>query len=201
MPIDKEALAKVDPAAVAYIEGLEKALGRPTAPVTAQPTEAELLAKSLADLPEPVKKALLDGQRRAAEAEELAKSLILEKERGDYMSKAASLAHVPGVKPDEFGEVMRKAAHGDPTSIASVFEVLAKAEAALKVSKAFTEMGSSSPAAGSAEEELNSFAKSLQEKDPKLGEAEAMAKAAELSTDLYARYRHEYDRRNRGLED
>lgn len=200
MSFDKEALAKSDPAAVAYIEGLEKALaGIGKTPALTEPTEAEILAKSLEDLPEPVRKALADGQRRAAEAEEIAKGLLVERERGEYMAKAATFAHIPGVNPAEFGETMRKAAHGDKGAVAEVFEVLAKAEAALKVSKAFVEIGSNAPAAGSAEEGLASFAKSLQEKNPSMSEAEAIAKAAEANPDLYRQHRGEALRKNAGV--
>lgn len=201
MPFDPSSLPAE---AQAYVAGLEKALvesgkAAPVAP-TVQPSEADVMAKAIADLPEGLREVMAKSQRDAAEAQSLAKSLIAEREQGEYMAKAIALTHVPGVTP-AFGEVMRKAAHGDQDALSQVFKALETSNSALREGNLFKEIGSAAPAAGSAHEEMEALAKSFEEKDPSLSHAEAIAKAAGSNGELYGRYSREMNRRNKGLED
>ncbi len=207
MAFDPEALAaltKTHPEAAAHITALEATVAKaattpPVAPAAAELSDDEKLAKALAEVPEPVRKAIAEMQRQNAEAHEEIRKAKDAAETERYTSLAKSLAHVPGID-DTFGATMLKASRGDGVAFGTVLEVLAKAEAVLKNSAAFSEIGSSAPAAGSAEEEIASVAKALQAKDATLTEAAAMLKAAEENPALYTRYSKEMNRRNKGLE-
>lgn len=162
----------------------------------AMPTEAEELAKALESLPEPLRKVLADSNRRAVEAEEEVRKERERRELDEATAVAKSLDSVPEVTP-EFGEVIVKARHGDSEAVEALIGALTKSNAALKVSKAFEEIGSGHAAEGTGAAGLEGVAKALREANPELSQAEALAKAAEQNPELYAQHRAEMNRENR----
>lgn len=199
MPLDLKALAKDHPSALAHIEALEKALaaGRPVAAPTAEPTEADILAKSLENLPAPVRKALIDNQRIAAEATEKLRKSEEKAELDELTAIAKSFDALPGVTT-AFADTMFKAVHGDPKAVREMFKTLTVANKAINSGELFKERGSNAPAADSAEGQINALAKSYVETDHTLTMADAIAKAASSNSALYAEYSAEMNSKNRG---
>lgn len=101
-------------------------------------------------LPEPVRKALEESRLVAETA-----LTELRKERdtradGEAIAKARTdYSNIPGLVPEEFGPVVRKALVADPEGVEVILKALATANAALAESVLLKEVGSSvTPAAG-----------------------------------------------------
>lgn len=195
MPFDKAAIEADPNAALAYIAGLEKALASNAAPAT-EPTEAEVLAKSLESLPESVRTVLLKSQRDAAEAQDEVRKERTRRELDEFTTVAKSFDSLPDVT-DSFAEVMVKARHGDADSVDALIEALRKANAVVKSSGAFREIGSNAAAPESPEGRLEALAKSFTEADKTLSYEQAIEKAAGENPELYAEYRSDVNRKNR----
>lgn len=191
MPFDRDSLPAE---AQAYIKSLEDKLTAPVAPGH-EPTAEEIFAKSLESAPEPIRKALVETQRRAVEAEALAKSMAEERDRQNLVAKAAEM-NIPGYSPEDLGETMRKAMGGDADSVAKLVEALGKSGEVIKSSAAFTEIGSSAPAPDSPAGQLEQVAKSLMSEDNSLDFATAMTKAVAADPSAYVNYRRELNGRN-----
>lgn len=148
-----------------------------------EPSEADLFEKALADLPEPVRKALLDQQRDAAEAKAVAKALRDEREDARFEAVAKSLTHLP--TEEGFAKSLRSLAEADPDAYSVVEKALRAANAAMAGSDMFKAIGSDEAAAASALGRLEGIAKALREQDSSLTEEQAFAKAASENPDLY----------------
>jgi hypothetical protein len=165
--------------------------------------ERQAFEKALGQLPEPVRKHLLEEQRKAAEAQAMAKALFDERENRKYEEMAKALQHLPGITGEKFGPVLRKAAEADPGSFTPLYEALKAADSALKASGAFSEIGTGTTTegvGGSPEASLDGVAKGLMAADASLSYPEAIAKAVSENPDLYNQHRHAALRRNATLE-
>jgi len=173
-----------------YIKSLETAAA---AAAPAADLDADAFEKSLASLPEPVRKSIRDTQKRAADAEAMAKALHDERETSRFEDLAKQLARLPGVDANgEFATTMRKSAESNAAAFDGIFKVLKAADAAIAEAATWgAEIGSSVIGANSAAGSLQAIAKDMQAKDPELSEAEAMTKAAEANPELYAQHRKE----------
>lgn len=176
-----------------------------TETATTAETDAAAFEKAIANLPEEVRKGLLANQRRAIEAESLAKALLDERETTRFEAIAKELIHLPGVdsNSDEqsFAKTLRSVAAGTtPDQFDGLLKVLRAADGTIAKSAAFGEIGSDSPgsAPGSAGGSIEAIAKALVEADTtgELTHAAAVAKAAMDNPELYTQHRTETLRRN-----
>lgn len=161
---------------------------------SAEDLDAEEFEKSLAGLPEGVRKSISTMQRETAAAKAMAKSLHDAAEDTRFEDMAKQLTNLPGVddKGGEFASVMRKAAESNPAAFDGIFKVLKAADSAIEQSNAWgAEIGSSAIGEGSAAASLEGYAKSYQAEDKDLSYPEAMVKAAELHPELYNQHRKE----------
>lgn len=151
-------------------------------------TDVDLFEKSIAELPEAVRKALVAQQRQAVEDREMAKALFDEREDSKFEAVAKSLGHLP--EPSEtFAKDLRALAEADPEAYARVEKTLRAAEAAIATSSLFKEVGDSGVASEtSAVGQLNAIAKTMREGDAALTEADAFSKAVEANPHLYTQH-------------
>lgn len=174
----------------------------PTDTDTLDELDGAAFEKAISGLPDEVRKGLIANQRRAIQAETLAKSLLDEREDQRFEDMAKELLHLPGVDSasDEqtFAKSLRAVSEGvEPETFDGLFKVLKAADAALATSPLFKEFGASGgSAAGSAGSSIEAIAKELRAADPELSEAESIAKAATENPELYVTHRHESLRQN-----
>lgn len=186
--LSEEVLAALPEDVQAYVKSLED---NQAAPVPAIDDEAEAYEKAMASLPAAVRERMAADQRKQAETENLAKSLYEERESKRFEDMAKELSHLPKVG-EGFAKSLRAAHDASPDAFTPVFEVLKAADTAIEKSALFTEIGSGIAATpGSAQEAVEAIAKSLQEKDPELSDADALVKAVESNRHLYSQHRQE----------
>ena len=163
------------------------------------------MAKSLADLPEDVRKSLapilLEQQEQIAKAHgekaELEKVLKAERDERiekEWIQKAEKeLSHVPGKSSKELGAMLKSLNDVSPELAESQFSVMKQASALIKKSALFQSMGTTVPGGAlSAEDELDQLAKGIVAKGgEKLTYQEAYEKAMELNPEVYDRYQQE----------
>jgi len=186
--LDAEARAAFDAAVEAAVEArIEEGL---------EGEEEEILD----DLPEPVQKRLDDFQKaidaaekRAEAAENRANALVEQREREEYIQKAASL-DLPGAPAEDFAEILRKA-QGSLTDEEreKMDEILGAASAAIREGEMLKELGSGGRGPTTVEAEAEAIAKQFMEADKALTFDLAKAKVWEQRPDLYRRYRKERD--------
>ncbi len=201
--LSKEALAALPEDAQAYIKSLKKvAKESKVTPGFEEPTDAETFEKAIADLPAPAREAFLKQQREAAESRSVAKALWDEREAGRFETMAKELAHLPRVGKDgSFAKSLQKAATSAGEAFDPIFEVLKAADAVIKESAFFGEIGSShTSVSGSAEESIIAKATELMHADPALTLPEAVEKAATQNPELYRTQRSESLKRNQSVE-
>lgn len=153
--------------------------------------------KSLPDgIRQTVEKAFgaLDAQHKQSEKDrtEAVKKLIeAEKARkvDSEVTKASAFKSIP-VNPKEIGEVMAKLAESDPDAYAKIGALLKASDEALTKADIFREAGASggSPSDGP-DGELKAKAEEIKKADPKLSNAQAMAKAVKDNPEIYRRWK------------
>lgn len=141
-----EVVAEARSLAKAESQSPSQEVGMPDTPQTTDTLDEDVFKS----LPEPVRKALEESRLVAETA-----LTELRKERDsrldvEAIAKArADYGNIPGLVPEEFGPVVRKAAEADPEGVAEILKALATANAALAESALLKEVGSSvTPAAG-----------------------------------------------------
>jgi len=177
MPFD---ITKLDDEARAAYEAMEARAVAAEAEVTktddaddADAAAAELLK----ELPESVRKRFEDLEKRTTDAE--AKTTALETdiakrdddaERDKFIKKAGELEGLPGVNPDDFADVLRKAYDGlDAEHATKLDNVLKAAAAQLAASKLLEEFGNGGHGASpGVEAEVEELAKAKITADPSL---------------------------------
>jgi hypothetical protein len=180
-----------------YLEGMEADVAKSQEEPQPDLSDQEKFEKAMSTLPEEVQSSIRKSQRDAAEAMEKAQRLEDEKANAHYTEVVKSFSHVPEITED-FAPVLRKFAETDGEAYTKLAKVLGAAEAVIKESEAFKEVGSTSTVvAGSGMDGLQKIAKSLQEADPKMSDVKALAEAA-LTPEgrkLAAQHRRESARR------
>jgi Asp-tRNA(Asn)/Glu-tRNA(Gln) amidotransferase B subunit len=126
----------------------------------------------------------------AKEARQIAKELKEEKILKEYVEKAEELPHL-AIEPLKFGPVLKALGEGHPGEFEEIFRVLKAADAAIKKSELFKEIGKSGSGESSAEAAVYAKARGLVAKDADLTFDEAVAKVLDMEPDLYERYENE----------
>jgi len=126
----------------------------------------------------------------AKEARQIAKELKEEKILKEYVEKAEELPHL-AIEPLKFGPVLKALGESHPGEFEEIFRVLKAADAAIKKSELFKEIGKSGSGESSAEAAVYAKARGLVAKDADLTFDEAVAKVLDMEPDLYERYENE----------
>lgn len=177
-----------------YIKSLEDGAVEALVTKSADDDDAEAFEKSLAGLPEPIRKSIRQTQRDAAEAIQKSQRLEDAAENSRFEEMAKELVHLPLVDTAEgkFAQTMRKSAASNPAAFDEIFKVLKAADAAVAQGNLIgKEIGSSAIGEGTAAASLEGYAKSYQAEDADLSYPEAMVKAAEEHPELYNQHRKE----------
>lgn len=138
---------------------------------------------------EAVNKRADESDRRASEAEAIAKRERDERLTREYIAKAEQFKALP-VNPPEFGVVLKGLFEKAPEEAAKVSEILKAADAQLEKSGIFKEIGSAASGENlTAYQQLQGIAKRLVESGEAKSMAEAIGKAAATNHDLYMSHR------------
>jgi hypothetical protein len=193
MDLSAEDRAALPESVLKYVESLETSVTKSEEDDSA---DADAFEKSISALPAPLRTQMLKQQRESAAAISLAKSLTEEKATETFEKQARSLVNLPGVSVAT-ATILRKSHDADPEAYESLFKVLKAADTAIGKSGLWKEIGTglgdnSDSASGS----IEAIAKGLQEKDPSLTSAAAIAQAAYDNPELSAQHRTESLRKN-----
>lgn len=216
--IDKSAL---DPEVVAYLEELEKDnvdLAEALQEAEEAIAEAgkiddddktklgksdddktkEALAKADPELRAIIEKAQADAESAKKQAEDaIAKAEEERSQRMDreFVSKAQTeYKHLPNVKPEDFGPLLRKMFESSPEVYEKISEVLKAADEMIRQGEVMKEQGrggARTADANGAIEKVNAKAEELRKSDAAITIEQAKAKVLAEDPDLYAEYRTE----------
>jgi hypothetical protein len=132
--------------------------------------------------------------KRAEDAEKIAKEEREIRLRSEHINKAErEFGHLPGTAVEKGEMLLELRKSCSPELFSKVEAVFKSAEEMATNSKLFTQLGavSQNNGTGSAYAEIEAKAAELRKGEPKLTQAQAIAKAAADNPDLYARYRSE----------
>lgn len=141
------------------------------------------------DLPEPVRKRFEELEKRAKEAEEIAKAEREKRELAEIRKRAESLQAVGDV--DELAAVIKAAHDVSPEQAEKLETVLKSAAERIKQSALFSERGHGGEDPGSAYAQLMAKADEIRKNDTSLTKEQAFERAVDLYPDLVAQYRKE----------
>lgn len=153
--------------------------------VPAQATDEDLLKS----LPESIRKRLEDAERRAEEAESIAKAEREARVRREFLEKARGYRALP-VKAEEFARVLKGLFEKAPEEAKEIESLLQAADEALQKSALFREMGRSGGGAPSAWGQIESLARERLGKGG-LTKEQAIAQVLQERPELYRQYREE----------
>lgn len=198
MPISDEARAALPADVQEYLKSVEATAAEATAEViksaaqSAEDVDAAEFEKSLAGLPEPVRKSIIEQQRKTAEALGFAKAVHDEREDAKFEAMAKSLDCLPGVG-EGYGATLRKAAESNPTAFDDMFKSMTAANAAIRESGLFKSIGTGATGTPDAAGSLEAMAKAAVAADTsgELTYAAAVAQVAQDNPELYAAHRKE----------
>lgn len=148
-------------------------------------------AYDLTAIPEAQRPAVLailtkaDEDRERLEKAETRLATMIEKEdRQVYLRKAAGMTHLPGVKPEDFAEVLRDAGKNmKPEHFTKLEATLTKADTLLSKSALFGELGVASAAESDADPEAEIVAKAVEVQKSEKGLSPEAARARVLKGD------------------
>jgi hypothetical protein len=143
------------------------------------PAVREVIEKMQADHREEIDKA----NKRAEDAENIAKAERTERLTREYVSKAQALPMI-AEDPNELGAMLQEIAALDPAAAAKVEKVLKAANEAIEKGDLFSEIGRHGVESTVAPE-VESAAAAIRKDDPNLTHEQAMAKAYEANPALY----------------
>jgi len=131
-------------------------------------------------------------EERASAAEAIAKAERDHRMTQEYVSKAATLSHLP-VKAVEFGSVLKDAAESlSEEAFNAIWQVLSAANANLSKSGLFNEIGKSSSFDNDGPMSvIEKAAAALRQSNPLLTKEQSIAKAVEADANLYKQYVNE----------
>lgn len=130
-------------------------------------------------------------QERAEAAEMIAKAERDFRLEREFISKAATLNHLP-VSADEFGKVLKNTAEAvDADTFAALWRVLEAANAGVESGSLFREVGKSSFVDDGPVSSIEKAAAAVQQSNPSLTKEQAIAKALEQDPALYTQYLRE----------
>lgn len=139
----------------------------------------------LKSLPEEVRKRLETAEKRAEEAEKIAKAERSARELSEITKRVeADMALIDGTAAEKAALIQRLRAVVTKEDADRVEAILTAASKAIGASSLFSEIGQTGALAGSATAKLEAIAEDLRKQDPKLRKSVAMAEAAKLHPDL-----------------
>lgn len=144
-------------------------------------------------LPEEVKKYVQDIEKRAKEAEGIAKRERDARITKEFISKAAEFKALP-IRPEEFGPVLKSVSEAvSPEIYQKVESVLEAANELVEKSKVFDEFGkgTGAGAGSSAWNKIESLASNLVQKNASMTKEQAIAQVLKQNPDLYTEYQKE----------
>lgn len=137
-----------------------------------------------------VRKRMEDMEKRAKDAEELAKKERDERITREYIAKVTAYQALP-VKPEEFGLVLKSLAEKDPENYAKIEAVLKVADEAIVKGGLFAELGRSGNAGSNALQKAEAFVTEMIQKSAGLTKEQAIAKVWIEHPELYVEYERE----------
>ena len=204
VPISEEVRKNLPAEVLKHLEEVEKKAGEVDT-LTAKVAELEKNAAPPKAEPEDiwkgvnpaVRKMMEDAEKRAKDAENLAKSLQEKADNEQYLAKAAKLA-VPGSNPEEIAAMMKSMA-SDPEALAKFEAMLAATNEQIAKGALFSEAGrSGGMPAGNTVAKVEALAKEMVQKDSGLTKEMALAKVWNEHPELYAEYENEQFDTRRG---
>ncbi len=173
------------------VEKLEKRLAEVTDDTE---DDRDPITKALDALPADVAAVIKADRERTAVLEA---ELAAEKERQADAEFVAKARRFDGViaDPNVFGPALRKITDSHPEEAALIAKTLEAASERLRVTDLFKELGTSAPAPGSTDEQVEAIAKSYMAEDPNISLEEARANVWETRPDLYEAHVAERQRR------
>lgn len=171
----------------ARVEELEKKVEELQKSTQTSGSEEDILK----GLPEPVRKMVEEANKRAEEAEEIAKAERETRLKQEYIAKAKQLSAL-GIKPEEFGLVLKKVAEACPEEYVKLEAVLKAANNAIETSGLFKAYGSNGEGEGSsAWDRIVKKAEEVRKSDPNMTLESAISKVMHENPQLYEEYRKE----------
>lgn len=145
----------------------------------------------LKSMPESIRKAYEDMQKREAESIKLAKALADEKITKEFQEKAAFYKSIPSTK-EELGAIL-KSVSADTEVVAKLEAILTATDKMLSDAGLFKSVGSANSAnmETDAISQLNKKADDIKKSVPALSEAQAFTQAMRENPDLYKQYTKE----------
>ena len=110
----------------------------------------------------------------------------------EFLEKALELKHVPG-NPEDLSSIMMEIEDKSPKLFEKVHSLLKTADKAIKEGNIFSVNGGDGDAPSDAMDEIKKIAKELRKSDSNLSEAQAITKAVEQNSELYAKHKKEKD--------
>lgn len=161
------------------------------------------LAKQLAELPDEIRKSLVDAEKAKGEAAELRKRLDAieeEREMEAFTAKAKSMPFLAGASTVEVAKALRAVKRQSPGEYEKIVKVLELADTAVKSSKIFSAPGMHGSGPDEPVGKLHAIAKKLVSDGVAKTKHEAMGLALKDNPELYAEYKQELYDRARGLQ-
>lgn len=147
---------------------------------------------NIAKLFEGLEARLEKSDERATEAEATVTKMVDAQIDREFIAKTAKLTSMPGVSPDDFAGVYRKAVEGmTDEEVVKFEEVMTAANAAIEKGSLFAEVGRGGQGVTSTQAEVKALADEFKKADPTLTDDMARAKVWESRKDLYAKYEAE----------
>lgn len=141
-------------------------------------------------LPEEVKKYIQDVEKRAKDAEEIAKKEREERITKEFIAKAAQFKAI-AVKPEEFGPVLKSISEYNADVYSKLEAVLKAANEVVEKSKLFESIGKSTSESGSVWAQIESKANEIVQKNASMTKEQAVAKILRENPNLYVAYQQE----------
>jgi len=137
-----------------------------------------------------------DLEKKAKEAEELAKKEREERIKKEYIAKAAGYQAL-SINPEEFGLVLKSLAEKDPENFTKLEALLKAADEAISKSALFKEIGRSGAGESSTWAKVEAMAKDMVQKNAGMTKEQAIAKVLRENPELYDAYRKETEGRSK----
>lgn len=137
-----------------------------------------------------VRKRFEEMEKRAKEAEDVAKREQDARVKKDFIAKASGYRGLP-IKPEEFGLVLKEIADKSPEQFAKLEEVLKAADEAIATGELFKEVGKGGGGGGGSDtwSKIEKAAEEIMKSDSKLTKEQAITKVAEKHPELVDAYR------------
>jgi hypothetical protein len=179
-------VAQVPDEVLDYIDDLEERVEKAEAAIEPEAGD-DPIAKALSELPSEVAAVVKAQQARLEEAEKTLEAERVAKADQVWTEKAQGMDRLVD-DPAAFGQSLRRVAEFDSALAEDISNTLTAANAQLKKSALYEEIGHGTVSSGSAGEKIANIAKALTEADPSKTMEQAEAEAWEANPDLYEQH-------------